>query len=342
MGEEKWRARRERRLEWFEQHPEQARRLSMKRRKEGHDYTQRCVYLFTMCTEGRRALFGTLRDADGEHELPWVEPSALGLRVIDEWSEIAVEQPLISSVAFELMPDHVHGILFVKDRLPRHVGHYVSRFKAKSTAALRSMSEYSETQSRTLPLWEPGYNDRILMGKGQLRDWAHYLRDNPRRLWVKRRHPEWFTARHDITIGATPVAVMGNRFLLEHPCKAVVQCSRRMNNEEIEEACRHFLSLAQGGAVLVSACISPGEKMVMRRAFEAGFPQIVLLENGFAPKQKPSGRQFDACAEGRLLLVAPWEHHNERRVIMREQCLALNRLAEEVAEYETASRTTPT
>ena len=342
MGTEKWEERRERRLRWFGQHSGVAARPSMRRRKEGHDYTGRCIYLVTVCTEGRRTLLGALRDADGGHEFPWVEPSALGLRVIAEWSEIAIEQPSIESVAFQLMPDHVHGILFVKAPLPRHVGHYVSRFKAKCTAAFRGMSVYSETKSRTVPLWEPGYNDRVLTGKGQLQDWVNYLRDNPRRLWVKRHHPEWFTARGGITIGLTPVTVMGNRFLLEHPFKVAVQCSRRLSEQEIEASCRHFLSMAQGGAVLVSPCISRGEKEVMRRAFEAGFPQIILLENGFAPMAKPSGRQFDACAEGRVLLVAPWEHHNERRVITREQCLALNRLAEEVAGHETASRTTPT
>ena len=236
MDKEKWEERRERRLDWIERHPEQAVKPSMKRRKEGHDYTQRCVYLFTLCIEGRRALFGTLRDTDREHEFPWVEPSALGLRVIAEWSEIAVEQPLIESVAFQLMPDHVHGILFVKAPLPRHVGHYVSRFKAKCTVAMRNMSVYSETQSRTLSLWEPGYNDRILSGKGQLRDWVNYLRDNPRRLWVKRHHPEWFTARHDITVGTTPVAVMGNQFLLEHPHKVVVR--------ELAEQLQHILLIA--------------------------------------------------------------------------------------------------
>jgi hypothetical protein len=61
--------------------------------------------------------------------------------------------------------------------------------------------------------------------------------------------------------------------------------------------------------------------------------RIALLENGFAPMQKPSGQRFDACSEGRLLLVAPWEHHNEQRAITREQCLALNRLADEITTH---------
>ncbi len=75
---------------------------------------------------------------------------------------------------------------------------------------------------------------------------------------------------------------------------------------------------------------------MLRRAFIAGLPLIVLFENGFAPMQKPSGRQFHVCATGQLLLVAPWEHHNERRTITRQQCIELNRLAKDIAEYETA------
>lgn len=174
--------------------------------------------------------------------MPWVLPSKLGLKVVEQWQDIAVEQPLIRSVAFQLMPDHVHGILFATATLPRHIGHYVSRFKARCTAIMRGMSEYSETTSRPPTLWEPGYNDRILAGKGQLRDWADYILDNPRRLWTKRHHREWFTACRGITIGTTPVTIMGNQALLSHPYKVAVQCSRRLNAQEIEAACQRFLS----------------------------------------------------------------------------------------------------
>lgn len=160
--------------------------------------------------------------------------------------------------------------------------------------------------------------------------WSYYLLDNPRRLWVKRNHPEWFTARRGITIGTSEATVMGNQFLLNHPKKVAVQCSRRMMDADIEKACRHYMSLARNGYVLVSPCISPGEKTVMKCAFEAGFPLIILIENGFTPKQKPAGRQFDACSQGRLLLVAPWEHHNERRKITRKQCLDLNNIAKAI------------
>ncbi|MFZ4397200.1 MAG: hypothetical protein ACOYOU_16415 [Kiritimatiellia bacterium] len=50
-----------------------------------------------------------------------------------------------------------------------------------------------------------------------------------------------------------------------------------------------FTVVAEHGAVLVSPCISPGEKEIARAALEAGRPLIVLLENGFAPLYKPRG-----------------------------------------------------
>lgn len=206
------------------------------------------------------------------------------------------------------------------------------------TESFLSQPLYRDTSS----LWEPGYNDRILINKGQLQNWAKYLHDNPRRLWIKRNHPEWFTARQGINIGSTPVTCMGNLSLLHYPYKVAVQCSRKMTEQDIEDTCQRFLSIAHNGAVLVSPCISPGEKEVMRRAFITGLSLIILLENGFTPMQKPSGRQFDACASGQLLLVAPWAHHNDRRTITRQQCIELNKLAKEITEYETASRNTKT
>ena len=65
----------------------------------------------------------------------------------------------------------------------------------------------------------------------------------------------------------------------------------------------------------------------MRAAFENGYPIIIVQENGFAPLAKPGGKRFDACTRGRLLLLAPWEHHNDRRIIKQQQCWQLNDMA---------------
>lgn len=59
----------------------------------------------------------------------------------------------------------------------------------------------------------------------------------------------------------------------------------------------------------------------MRAAFDEGLPLIILEENGFSDLTNPGGARMDACARGQLLILAPWEHHNEKRAITRDRLL---------------------
>lgn len=144
---------------------------------------------------------------------------------------------------------------------------------------------------------------------------------------MKREHPDLFRVQRGLIIGSQQFSAIGNRFLLQRPVRLQVQCSRRLTETEIQQRVNLFLSAAAQGAVLVSPSISPGEKAVMRAAFERGFPLIYLQENGFTDLAKPSGQRMEACARGQLLILAPWDHHNERSAISRNQCLSLNDIA---------------
>ncbi len=335
--------RNEQRKQWASGHPEVQATRSMKRRKAGHDYKGRCIYMITLAIEGRQPLLGTLCGKDATHDFCWIKTSKLGDEIKMEWKKIPEHYPQIRPLALQLMPDHLHGVLFVTEPLPRHLGHVINGFKKGCNDAWRRLLDGDAHARNTLThstptttisnIWEWGYHDRILRGKGQLDTMFKYLRDNPRRLWVKRNNPDFFTVISGLKIGDTPVSAMGNQFLLDYPFKIQVQCSRSMSQHEIQEKCLTLLKRACANeAVLVSPCISPGEKEIMRQAFDAGFPQIILLENGISHMQKPGGRQFDACAQGRLLLLSPWEHHNDHHAITREQCLQLNDLARVICE----------
>ena len=291
----------------------------MKRRHDRHDYLSPCIYMITLAIKGRRPLLGAVCTPDDSHPQPWFKPSSLGDLIAQCWREIPQYYPQVRLLALQLMPDHLHGIIQVTDRLPRHLGHVINGFKVGCNRVAKGMS--------LSPLWEEGYNDRILQGRGQLNAMFRYLQDNPRRLWTKRNHPEFFKTQQDIMISDQSVTVMGNRFLLDSPNKVIVKCSRRMTDDEIGHATKRFLMMAQRGAVLVSPRISPGEKAVMDMIQEAGFPFIQLLENGFSPMWKPGGEMFNACANGQVLLVAPWPYHSDRNTITRDQCNHLNDLA---------------
>lgn len=309
---------------WQRHHNEHEVRRSMKRRNAWHDYYSRCIYMVTLAVDGRRPVLGELCGPDATHPEPWVRPTVLGQRVLDSWNEIPNHYPEVKTIDVQLMPDHLHGVLFITKQVPYHLGKVVNGFKAGCNAASRELLGCF--------LWEEGYHDRILTRKGQLEMMLRYQHDNPRRLWIKRNNPEFFTVQRNCAIGETQVAIAGNRFLLEHPFKVAVQCSRAINTDEaIAREVNRYMNMARDGGVLVSASISPCEKAVMRAAFEAGVKEIVLLENGFSPMWKPGGQQFDACAKGQMLFVAPWPYHSERKSITRLQCLQLNELAQQIA-----------
>ena len=322
---------------------------SMHRRMVGHDYQERQMYMITMVTEGRRPLLGQVVGKSdglpGTPEAPRTEPTELGRRVEQCWHEIALRYPQIDVLAFQLMPDHFHGILFVKEHIEKPLGKVLLGFKQGCNKAFRELvpsvasvaviqqqtglqqTGQAKTDRKHGLLFEPSFNDKLLLREGQLKRWNNYLRDNPRRLLMKREHPDLFRVQRGLTVGNMSFSAIGNRFLLQRPVLLQVQCSRSLTEEEIQERVDYFTKAAARGAMLVSPSISKGEKEVMHAAYERGFPLIYLQENGFTDLAKPGGLRMEACARGQLLILAPWEHHNERTTISRSQCLSLNEMA---------------
>lgn len=85
-------------------------------------------------------------------------------------------------------------------------------------------------------------------------------------------------------------------------------------------------------SLIVSPCISPGEKQIATAVLEAQLPLIVLLLKGFPPFFKPQPRYLMACAEGRLLMLSPYPWQNEKIENMRQRCLHLNDIAAEICK----------
>lgn len=322
--------------EEFEKHRTFAgeKKPSMLRRRVNHDYQSRRIYLITITVEGRRPLLGTLvGDAnapEGSDNAPRVELSELGQRVSECWKEISTHYREVEVLATMVMPDHIHGILFVEQHMSRHLGMVIKGFKAGCNKAMRELPQHCCGTDNTGCIWDRGYNDHILDRRGELDRWFAYLRNNPRRLAMKRAYPDFFRVQFNISIGNQTYAAIGNRFLLEYPGKRRVQCSRRLTESEIEKAIESCLLSARRGAVLVSPAISAGEQAVMRAALDAGLPLIFLTPWGFNAFSKPGHQYYEACASGRFLILAPWPHENRRIPLTRQMCLQLNTMASEI------------
>ena len=279
----------------------------MKRRLVGHDYTRRGIYLLTMAVEGRRPLFGRVYGSSDDAR---IELSELGCAVRDEWFNIPNYHPEVKPLDLQMMPDHLHGIIYISEPLAQGLSGVVRGFKTGCGRAYRRLvvpSSSVATQSRqTLSgshpehglLFEPGYNDLLLRNSEEYQRWKHYLRDNPRRLLMKRERPELLRPFFNMTLGTHTYNGIGNRELLNAPKRLAVRVSRRLVGKALEDEVNRYLEAARNGTILISPAISPGEKLVMRRAFDLQLPTIVVLRNGFTPLSKPKGEQFDACAHG--------------------------------------------
>ena len=186
-------------------------------------------------------------------------------------------------------------------------------------------------------LWSPNYNDLILEGHGELERWFEYLRDNPRRLAVRRAHREYFRVQFDLTVAGRTYSAIGNRFLLHRPQKLAVKCSRSLTAQQVAVEVNRLLTLARKGVILISPSISDGEKAVMETALAEELPLVFLSPRGFNEYSRPGHRYYDACAEGRFLILAPWPHNNRDTPLTRQMCLELNKMAEEIAAYVPSS-----
>lgn len=291
----------------------------------------------------------------------YVELTALGRAIRDEEiKKISTIYRMVEVWKLCIMPDHIHMIVRITEDLPegKHLGHIIAGFKggcsrawwllsatpaAAATSAAAAIPTAATTPAASaagstagLPsLFERGYNDLILLEDGQLDNWKHYLDDNPRRLAIKRLRPDLFTTLNYTDIAEWHCQLVGNIFLLDIPQKVAVIVHSGYTDKEYADYREKWLACGEAGGILVSAAIATREKEVMREAMNRGYRLILVRENGFPPLYKPSGESFDACSEGRLLQVCPWEYHMERRTISREQCLKLNRLVEEIVRRTT-------
>lgn len=378
---------------------------SMLRRRTGHDYQSRSIYMLTMCVKDRRPLLGTLKYAGESEDSAYIEPTALGSEVERCWLAIPEHYPEVRPLAFQLMPDHVHGLLFIERSMEAHLGQIVKGFKigcskakwrieeatnaqgqgatqeqgqgatleqgqgatlehgqdaSLATPTVPCSSNYNSTQrtpattqqqpatvlqqparlacrpvTERVALFESGYQDTVLRGRNQLDTMFCYIQDNPRRLGIKQRHPDLFRVVSELEVCGIRCAAIGNRWLLDRGVRMQVRCHNNTTPDNLRLIARqkaYFLERGRKGGIVVSPCISAGEKEIARAVLDAGHPLIVILENGFPPFYKPPGKYFEACTRGLLLMLAPWPYHMEKRTITRSQCLTLNDMAHSISD----------
>ena len=355
----------------------------MHQRSIHHDYHGRGIYLITLCTEGRKPLLGTLVGSSLDEAS--IAPTALGHEVLRCWEQIpevqrqlAAEkaaktgQPCerdISLLDYQLMPDHFHGIIFVRKDMDIALGDIIRGFMVGCTKAFNGRDPreyalhptttpsqpassqpasspssqpasqppspvgcraYSRGTSPLCPLWEKGYHDRLLLHEGQLQNMIDYVRDNPRRLMLRRQHRKLFIVQRHVRYARWAFSAIGQVQLLDAPLVAV-HVRRYFTAEQRRDYMNGCILAARRGAILISPFISEHEKRVRDEAFREGLFCIQLCSEPFSDYHKPPGELIEHCSSGHLLLLTLAAGNAQERRITRDECTSLNAIAESMA-----------
>lgn len=291
------------------------------RRAHFHNYKRPCYYMITISKATECIDFSTLQ---GEITAPTVKLSQTGNLIASQIGAMA-DEPAFEIGAYIIMPDHIHILWRVKEWLKYDLGHYVGLLKSRCALNWQA------------PVFAKGFNDRIAFDMEMVERFSSYINDNPRRRLIAIQFPQLFQRVQSLKIGDTMMDAYGNFQLLRNPLLCTVIVSSRYTPEEKRWHEKRWEETIRTGGVLVSPFISPAEKEIMRRGIEEGASIIRIIPDGLPPKYKPSGREFDLCAEGRCLHLGEPRLSARNDALTRRNALRLNDAARWIVSHNRES-----
>jgi REP element-mobilizing transposase RayT len=177
-------------------------------RLKGYDYSQAGGYYVTIVTLGRECLFGEVVAAE-------MRLNALG-RIADEcWRAIPEHFPNVTLGEHIVMPNHVHGIIWIHDdlgggtiyrapttlnRAPtpnRAPANRMDAFGKPTVGSLptivrsfkSSVTRRAGRESNTANIWQRNYHDHILRDQADYEHAGGYILDNPSQWEEDADHP---------------------------------------------------------------------------------------------------------------------------------------------------------
>lgn len=160
-------------------------------RLQEYDYSSQGAYFITICTKNHKYFFGNI--VNGKIQL-----SKIGLFVKQYWLEIPNHFPNVTLDKFVIMPNHIHGILFINNRddatysrrdaiyrvfakggitknknpmLHKNLSTIIRSFKGRITFELRQINiDFS---------WQSSFYDRVIRNECELKFIREYIVNNP-------------------------------------------------------------------------------------------------------------------------------------------------------------------
>ncbi|GAA3968692.1 transposase [Mucilaginibacter dorajii] len=146
------------------------------------DYGSNGLYYITICTKQRLHYFGDIVASVDENQVS-LNKTTIGEIAYTNWIEIPIHHPFIELDEFILMPNHLHGIIFINR--PDKIDWQLNKFGAQSknlASAMRGYKASVKTYATTNEIefsWQPRYFDRVIRNEKEYQNVREYIFKNP-------------------------------------------------------------------------------------------------------------------------------------------------------------------
>ncbi len=164
-----------------------------------YDYSAPGAYFVTICCRNRESIFGEIQDGR-------VILGPIGHVAQASWRVIARHYPFVRTDAFVVMPNHVHGILWILpqstegadsvgayDHTPLQGGSFVS--PSRNLGAIvrgykGAVTGWARRHTSVFEVWQRNYHDRIVRNECELLLLREYIVRNPENWIIDPDHPD--------------------------------------------------------------------------------------------------------------------------------------------------------
>ncbi len=159
-------------------------------RLPAYDYSAAGMYFVTVCTHLRECFLG---EVAGEV----VEPSEFGLIVQQTWNELPTHYTNVELDAFVLMPNHIHGILVLRDTVGAGLRPAPTETKRSPLSEIvRGFKSFSARRINQLrntsggAVWQRNYYEHVIRNQAGLNSIRQYILSNPAQWALDKENPD--------------------------------------------------------------------------------------------------------------------------------------------------------
>jgi len=163
-------------------------------RLKEYDYSLPGEYFVTLCTHNHESTLGKIMN--GVMQL-----NEFGKIVEEEWLRTPEVRPGIELDVFVIMPNHIHGIVVIKEetpipnvathscaslqRKPRSLGSIIAGFKSAATKRINELRH-----APSFPVWQRRFYDRVIRNENELNNIRDYIYNNVLQWAIKKDDPD--------------------------------------------------------------------------------------------------------------------------------------------------------